>query len=492
LSNAKLPTGIKLEKWTLPDKEFFEGKKNPKDCDRGATRETVEIQTVEVPSPGADAQFESAMRAGRLRRDEPDNAWRALEELRRGDAPPDPEHIAMLETRLLVALENRGQAVLVQYLKGDQEALKAEPFQNAALDFEAALRLSPGSQFDESRAKFCRGRALIYAQQYPQAIELLEQAIRLDPTGAYAYNALGIAYLEQVRTTIRNYQYATDAFQDAINRAPYWAYPRHNLALALTQRGEFPSAEAQYLAAIDLAPYYSYLPYNLGLLYQQIADFPQAKTYYEKAKTVATHRCELRLPKGFASCPERSLPDTGLAALEIRRGNRRNARRLLHAALVDDPANLTAAHNEATILADWRGHAGEAEALWTANLKTDPKHLPSLIGYSEMLSRQCRFAEAVPRYREVRELLKEYLPAQMGLARALVATGELTEADPLTAELVNLRPENAQAWAARAEYLARSDKDPAPAWRNALRLAKDRAERKQITERSKGRGCPLK
>jgi Flp pilus assembly protein TadD len=229
------------------------------------------------PADDVELQFDLALQAGRLRGDEPQSASAFLDQLRQDSNPLVREHMRMLQSRLLIALEDRGEAALLKYLKGDQEGGNEKEFMDAAQDFEAALRLAPGAQFDESRAKFCRGRALIYAKQYARAVELLEQAIRLDPTRAYAYNALGIAYLEQVSLNVRNFEYATAAFQDAINRAPYWAYPRHNLALALTQRGEFQRAAAEYRGAMDVGPYYSYLPYNLGLLYQQIADFPRAR-----------------------------------------------------------------------------------------------------------------------------------------------------------------------------------------------------------------------
>ena len=483
--------GIALAEWTLPPESRFRGSKYMlTSAMRVGARGTPAPEAAAVsPADDMELQFDLALQAGRLRIDESQSASAFLDQLRQDPNPLVREHMRMLQSRLLVALEDRGEAVLLKYLKGDQEGGNEKEFLDAAQDFEAALRLAPGAQFDESRAKFCRGRALIYAKQYARAVELLEQAIRLDPTRAYAYNALGIAYLEQVSLSVRNFEYASAAFQDAISRAPYWAYPRHNLALALTQRGEFQRAAAEYRGAMDVGPYYSYLPYNLGLLYQQIADFPQAKAYYRKALEIAGKRCELRLGKGFTACPERSLPQTGLASLEIRQGNRRKARNLLDLALKDDSTDLIAAHDKAALLADWSGHQGEAETIWLANLKRDPAHLPSLIGYSELLSGQCRFGDALPHYNEILGQIKDYVPAQIGQARAYAATGDLATAGPLTESLVEQRPNNAQAWAARAEFLSRSGASSDTAWQNALRMAKDGAERKQISSRRKGAGC---
>ena len=491
MSYKNVSPGIDLKPWSVPPKALFRGSKYTLLSDVAPRGSPGPPAPEPTPSEDFARRFDAAMEAGRLRPDQPQNAFAALQDLKGHATPVNQELARVLESRLLTALENRGQSVILQYLQGDQEPLKKEQFVEAALDFETALQLSPAAQFDESRGKFCRGRALIYEKNYSDAVRLLEQAIRLDPARAYAYNALGIAYLEQVNTDVHYFEYASDAFQDAIDRAPYWPYPRHNLALALTQRGDYQRAAAEYRAAMDVGPHYSYLPFNLGLLYQQIADFPQAKTYYQDASRIAEQRCALRLGKEFKACPERSLPRTGLAALEIQQGNRRKARRLLDDALRDDGTNLDAAHDEAALLADWRGHENQAEEIWKRNLQADPKHLPTLIGYSELLSRSCRFQEALPLYRDTLKQIKDYVPAQIGLARSLVAAGELDEAGRLTASLVQQRPANADAWAARAEFLSRKGEDASDAWDRAMHFAKDGSQRKQLAERRKG-GCALK
>ena len=84
---------------------------------------------------------------------------------------------------------------------------------------------------------------------------------------------------------------ARAAFQDSIERAPKWAYPRHNLALVHTQTGNYDAAIAVYRDAIERAPDYSYLPYNLGLVYQRINRYPDAEAAYLQAiKNAEGHR----------------------------------------------------------------------------------------------------------------------------------------------------------------------------------------------------------
>src|ERR1019366_4271193 len=100
----------------------------------------------------------------------------------------DTQSAAAYGSRLRIALEDRGQQVILKYLAGDQNAMTEEEFTNGALDFEAALELAPAGAFNESRALFCRGRALIFhrnAQDFARAIELLQQSIRLDGKRGY-------------------------------------------------------------------------------------------------------------------------------------------------------------------------------------------------------------------------------------------------------------------------------------------------------------------
>src|SRR5262249_39316999 len=189
-----------------------------------------------------------------------------------------PEQYLLAENDLRIALENRGQQVLLRYLAGDQTPQTRADFESGAQNFRAARELTPESLFLQAREVFCRGRAQLFQKDYKGAADLLEEAARLEPTGAYSYNALGIAYLEQA-----DYQHGVVAFRDAIKRAPYWAYPRHNLALAYAELGNYGEAVKTYQQAIRLAPQYAYLPYNLGLVYQRMNRRKEAEASYRRA-----------------------------------------------------------------------------------------------------------------------------------------------------------------------------------------------------------------
>ena len=198
-----------------------------------------------------------------------------------------PEQYQERENQLRVALENKAQEVLLRYLAGDETPQSRDEFQSGARYMDAARTLTQESLFLEGRQDFFQGRALLFDKKFPEAANLLEQAVRIDPGAAYGFNALGIAYLEQAQ-----YDKAIPAFRDAVRRAQHWSYPLHNEALAYVETGDYRSAIRAYQEAIRLTPQYSYLPYNLGLVYQRLNRRKDAEAAYMKAEMLAPNSAE--------------------------------------------------------------------------------------------------------------------------------------------------------------------------------------------------------
>jgi len=254
-------------------------------------------------------------------------------------APPSPDAIARDATGLRergfnepdprLDYENQGEEIVSRYLEGEADPLKREDFQTAAENFDKARNLAPESVWLESRSAFAHGRVLIFDKHYDEAIPLLERAVRLDPAGAIAYNALGIAYLEKP-----DYPKALAAFEDAVSRAPLWAYAWLNKALAESQIGDYRAAIKSYQRGIDVAPQYFYLPYNLGALYQSLNRLHDAEVLYKKAIKADDTKGE---------------PYNALGTIRAIQGKRAEARRLFEQALQKDPTLEIARRNLAAL-----------------------------------------------------------------------------------------------------------------------------------------------
>jgi tetratricopeptide (TPR) repeat protein len=286
---------------------------------------------------------------------------------------------AVLDERM--RLEEETQRVLLRYLDGDEVPQKRADFADALATTEKLLTLSGPSLYFEARREFFAGRTLLFDRKYEEAASRLENAIRLDPASPYSWNALGIAYLEQGRLGE-----AENAFLDAIGRARYWAYPRHNLALVYLQRGDYAQVIDTYRTAMRLAPQYSYLPYNLGLVFQKMGLLEQAETQYLAARTKAQWRPQ---------------PWIALATLLSELGRDREAERYFAAAAEalhkapDDTALAALRHNRALYLAKKPSSLAEAETLLEENI-AQFEYLPSRFALVQLLASAWRRNRSSP------------------------------------------------------------------------------------------------
>ena len=139
--------------------------------------------------------------------------------------------------------KDQAQQVLLKYLTGDQQHKQTQQEFDAGSQYmEAATRLTPESLYLEGRKDFFHGRAMLFTKNYPAAAKPAGTIpVRIDPGAAYAFNALGISYLEQA-----DFRKAIPAFRDAAHRAPLWSYPLHNLSLAYVESGDYRGAIRSY------------------------------------------------------------------------------------------------------------------------------------------------------------------------------------------------------------------------------------------------------
>ena len=367
------------------------------------------------------ALFDDALEHGRVLPETPQSAFTALASLQRD---LQPQEYAIEEGRLRIALEDKAQQQLLRYLEGDQIPQTREDFLSGALYLDSAERLAPESTIVESKKLFFRGRALIFDKRYPEAANILEAAARLDPRGAYSYNALGIAFLEQ-----GNYDRAKLAFQDATARAPHWAYPWHNLALAYTETGDYDAAIRSYQQGMRLAPQYSYLPYNLGLVYQRLNRREDAQAAYRKALSLS---------------PNLGEPYNALALLDASSGHFAGAERLYREALDKNPGLLAARHNLAVLLSGKPDRTAEAIDLWRANLAKTPDYLPSRLSLAEALAAQGKPAEAITEYEAVVKAKPDYVAARRALAALLIKEKRYDAALVQIQEALKRSPHNAE------------------------------------------------
>lgn len=337
--------------------------------------------------------FTAAVREGRLLPDTPSNAVAALATLKR---TLDADTYFRYENQLRIALEDRAQKILLQYLSGDQRAQPQIEFNLGAKYMAAARLITRESLYLEGREAFFNGRALLFDRKFPEAMALLENAVRISPATGYAYNALGIGYLEQ-----GVFDNAARAFRDASRRAPYWAYPLHNLALTYSQLGDYAAAIRAYRQAMQLAPRYPYLAYNLGLLYQRINKLKDAETSFRHAIELDPRLADTYNAFGF---------------LRESQGRVKDAEPLYKQALDLNPGLLAARQNLAVMISTQPNRGAEAIALWRLNLGKNSGFVASRLSLAKALAAAGQLSEAAVEYRTILETQRDYVSARLALA----------------------------------------------------------------------------
>ncbi len=407
-------------------------------------------------------RFTGAIGAGRILPDQQDNAFDALRKLKN---ELNPDQYQERRNQLQIALENKAQEVLLRYLEGDETPQTQQEFEGGARYMEAARRLTEESLYLEGRQDFFQGRALLYDKKFPEAAQLLEQSVRIDPDGAYGFNALGIAYLEQAQ-----YQKAIPAFRDAVRRAQHWSYPLHNVALAYVETGDYRSAIRAYQEAIRLAPRYSYLPYNLGLVYQRLNRRKDAEASYRKASELAPNSAE---------------PYNALGTLKASEGKRNDAEQLYREALQKNSNLLPARHNLALLLAGEPARQQEAIDLWRENLRQSPDYLPSRLSLAGLLADRGDNAAAIEEYRKVLAAKPDYFAARLALAGLLAKSGDVENALVELRRVSTLDPQNLNVLEQVGDLEAgrKHTSDAQAAYQAALDLKPERADRKRIANK---------
>lgn len=208
--------------------------------------------------------FRSALTAGALLEPRDLNAWDAYQRLSRmASARPVLDNV---RSALAAALQDEAQKVILDYLAGGNAQPGPVRLGRAADLLGKASELL-GRDYVlasaiEARRLFLQGYAQVRGDHPAEAIAILKRSITLEPRAAYAYNALGFAYL-----SLDQLADARAAFTDAQARAPRWSYPAHGLGLIDAREGRRADAQQRFEQAIQEDPTYVEPRRELASLY---------------------------------------------------------------------------------------------------------------------------------------------------------------------------------------------------------------------------------
>src|SRR5215469_4173166 len=124
------------------------------------------------------------------------------------------------------------------------------------------LAQSKNAARSEVAPTLVQAQELIQQAQFQQARDLIQDALRSDPSNVEALNLLGI-----VETHEKNYSQAEEAFRQALRLDSGLRTAHNNLGNLYVAEQKFDLAEKEFNAVLKTAPADRDANYNLGLLF---------------------------------------------------------------------------------------------------------------------------------------------------------------------------------------------------------------------------------
>ena len=186
----------------------------------------------------------------------------------------------------------------------------------AIANFDEAIRLDP------KIAAAYNDRGILYQAKgdYDKAIADYDEAIRIDPKNVEPHNNRAAAY--QVK---RDYDKAIADYDEAIRIDPKRVEPHNNRGILYQAKGDYDNAIADYdeairidpNLAIRIDPKYSLAYYDRGSLHQAKGDYDKAIADYDEAIRIDPKNVDAYNEVAWlrATCPQASLRD-GKKAVE--------------------------------------------------------------------------------------------------------------------------------------------------------------------------------
>ena len=139
----------------------------------------------------------------------------------------------------------------------------------------------------EARTLMAKGRELYRNDEDTQALEMFQQAVKLDPELAEAHFRVGLTHdaLGQEQEAVTAYRKAVEAYKKylAVDENEKDAEAHYNLGQTYSGLHLYTEAVREYREATELKPDDAAIYYDLGLALMRLAQYDQAAAAFSKS-----------------------------------------------------------------------------------------------------------------------------------------------------------------------------------------------------------------
>lgn len=305
-------------------------------------------------------------------------------------------------------------------------------------------------------------RGVLNAQlgRFDTALELLKQAVLLNPQDSFACSNLGNVY-----KSIGDQSAALTCYQKAVELAPENASVWSNLGICLHELGEQAEAETCLIKSLELDPNQADAWSNLGNVYCEYKKDEEANQCYQNALIVNEghvnalinlalnlkkqnefQQAEIYLNRLLAIQADHEVALFLLAEIFMATDRVEQAQALLEKARNIAPNKINACIRLAKHHWD-RGQLAESEQYIRQALQLAPENVDALSNLGALLKEQGKLKESEASLRKALSINPLHVDALSNLANTLTDNYVLDEAQQLFEQAIRLNPEHANSWA---------------------------------------------
>lgn len=312
------------------------------------------------------------------------------------------------------------------------------------------------------------GVALNREGRHGEAVQWLEQAIRVRPAYPEAHSNLGVALVASGEP-----QRAIEHYREALRMWPDYAQAHNNLGAALAAVGDLDGALREYREAIRLAPNHAEAQNNLAKLLAMTGDVSGAIREGRQAVALRPDSADAHRDLGVTLASAGRLDE---ALHEFREALRIN------------PNDAKTRNGLGVVLASLN-RKPEAIEQFREALAVDPRSSEAHNNLGNALAEAGDLPGAIGHYREAIRLKANNAEARLNLGKALLSRGDLLEAAEQLQQGLAVDPNSADGHNLLGVALARSGKMESAIvhFESAVRLDPTSASARENLARARGR-----
>jgi predicted O-linked N-acetylglucosamine transferase (SPINDLY family) len=293
--------------------------------------------------------------------------------------------------------------------------------------------------------------------QFPQAEQLYQQVLTVEPDHPHALYQWGVLTLQSGRPE-QALQLLTAAVHADRSQPRFYL----NLGEAHRRLAQWDEALKAYQRAASLQPNFFEAQASLGSLYLDLGHVQEAIACFRQVVKLAPEDVQVRALLGRALClngqwsdaescfrrvvrttPQQALAHYNLGAVLQSQGRLAEAEACYRQAILLSPHDAPAHNNLGSVLQQ-RGESTEAEAHYRAALAVSPRYASARSNLGALLIEAFRHEEALVQCQAALELAPQAADVQGNLANALACLGRVDEAVANYRQAIALAPRHAK------------------------------------------------